>query len=61
MTKFFTKAALAATVATGLFARPAFAANNSDTDFTATATIRKPITLTKVKTSTSARSRSVRP
>lgn len=46
MTKFFTKAALAATVATGLFAAPAFAANNTDSGtFTATATIQKPITL----------------
>jgi hypothetical protein len=50
MTKYFTKAALAATVATGLLAAPAFAANNSDTGlFSATATIQKPITLTKKK------------
>jgi hypothetical protein len=48
MTNFFTNAALAATVATGLFAAPAFAANNSDSkSFTATATIQKPITMTK--------------
>jgi hypothetical protein len=46
MTKFFTKAALAATVATGLFAAPALAANNTDNgSFKATATIQKPITL----------------
>lgn len=45
MTKFLTKAALAATVATGLFASPAFAAT---APFTARASIVKPLTLTKV-------------
>ena len=45
MTKFFTKAALAATVATGLFAAPAFAANSAMDNFTATAKIVKPLTL----------------
>ena len=43
------KAALAATVATGLLAAPAFAANSDTKPFTATAKIVKPLTLTKVK------------
>ena len=47
MTKFFTKAALAATVATGLIAAPAFAGNTDTAPFTATAKIVKPLTLTK--------------
>ena len=46
MTKTFFKAALAATVATGLFASPAMAADTES--FTATATIVKPIQLSKV-------------
>ena len=46
MTKTFFKAALAATVATGVFAAPAMAADTEP--FTATATIVKPIELTKV-------------
>ena len=41
------KAALAATVATGLFAAPALAANTDTKPFTATARIVKPLTLTK--------------
>jgi len=41
------KAALAATVATGLFAAPAFAANSDTEAFTATARIVKPLTLKK--------------
>ena len=41
------KAALAATVATGLFASPAMAANSAKTPFTATAKIVKPLTLVK--------------
>lgn len=45
MTKFLTKAALAATVATGLFASPALAADTKP--FTATARIVSPLTLTK--------------
>ena len=40
------KAALAATVATSLFAAPAFAANSDTKPFTAKATIMKPLTLT---------------
>lgn len=44
MTKFLTKAALAATVATGLFAAPAMAADTEE--FTATARIVSPLTLT---------------
>ena len=39
------KAALAATVATGLFASPAMAANSATKPFTATAKIVKPLTL----------------
>jgi hypothetical protein len=46
MMKILTKAALAATVATGLFAAPAFAANSDMKPFTAKATIIKPLTLT---------------
>jgi hypothetical protein len=42
-----TKAALAATVATGLFASPALAANSATKPFTAKATILKPLTLAK--------------
>lgn len=46
--KTLTKAALAATVATGLFAAPAFAAPNTDSaDFTAKAKIVKAVTLAK--------------
>lgn len=45
MTKFLTKAALAATVATGLFAAPAFAAPAGNEDFTARARIVKPVTI----------------
>lgn len=45
MTKFLTKAVLAATVATGLFASPALAADTER--FTATARIVSPLTLTK--------------
>lgn len=45
MTKFLTKAALAATVATGLFAAPALAAPAGNEDFTAKATIVKPVTI----------------
>jgi len=41
------KAALAATVATGLFASPALAANSATAPFTAKAKIVKPLTLTK--------------
>ncbi len=49
MTNFLTKAALAATVAGGLFATPALAAPGDDNkDFTATAVIIKPLILTKV-------------
>ena len=46
MTKTLFKAALAATAATGLFASPAMA--QSIEPFTATATIVKPLELTKV-------------
>ena len=46
MTKFLTKAALAATVATGLFAAPAMAAPAGNADFTAKAKIVKAVTLT---------------
>ncbi len=42
------KAALAATVATGLFAAPAFAANTATAPFTAKAKIVKPLTLARV-------------
>ncbi len=49
MTKTLIKAALAATVATGLFAAPAMAANTATKPFTATAKIVKPLTLTKVR------------
>ena len=42
--KTLTKAALAATVATGLFASPAFARQHRDRRFTANATIVKPLT-----------------
>ena len=45
MTNYLTKAALAATVATGLFAAPAMAADTET--FTATARIVSPLTLTK--------------
>jgi hypothetical protein len=45
MMKTMFKAALAATVATGLFAAPAFAANSDTKPFTATAKIVKPLTL----------------
>lgn len=45
MTKFLTKAALAATAATGLFAAPALAADSAP--FTATARIVSPLLLTK--------------
>ncbi len=45
--KTLTKAALAVTVATGLFAGPAFAANTATAPFTAKATIVKPLTLVK--------------
>ncbi len=45
MTNFLTKAALAATVATGLFAAPAFAAPAGNEDFTAKARIVKPVTI----------------
>lgn len=48
MTKFLTKAALAATVATGLFAAPALAAPAGNADFTAKAKIVKPVTVTNV-------------
>lgn len=49
MTKTLIKAALAATVATSLFASPAMAAPGDDNkDFTATAVIVKPLVLTKV-------------
>jgi hypothetical protein len=44
------KAAVAATVATGLFAAPAFAANSDTKPFTATAKIVKPLTLTLTNT-----------
>jgi hypothetical protein len=44
--KTLTKAALAATVATGLFASPALAANSATAPFTAKAIIVKPLTLT---------------
>ena len=47
MTKFLTKAALAATVATGLFASPALAANSASAPFIAKAKIVKPLTLVK--------------
>jgi len=42
------KAALAATVATGLFAAPAFAASAGTSSFKANAVIVKPVTMTKV-------------
>jgi len=45
MTKFLTKAALAATVATGLFAAPALAAPAGNGNFDANAKIVKPVTL----------------
>ena len=45
--KTLIKAALAATVATGLFAAPAMAANSDTKPFTAKAKILKPLTLTK--------------
>ena len=48
MTKFLTKAALAATVATGLFAAPALAAPAGNSSFKANAKIVKPVTMTKV-------------
>lgn len=47
MTKFLTKAALAATVATGLFAAPAMAASAGTGSFKANAVIVKPVTITK--------------
>ena len=47
MTKFLTKAALAATVATSLFAVPAMAAPAGTGQFDANARIVKPVTLTK--------------
>jgi hypothetical protein len=43
------KAALAATLATGLFAAPAFAASAGTSTFGAKAVIVKPVTITKVK------------
>ena len=46
MTKFLTKAAFAATVATSLFAAPAMAAPAGNEDFTAKAKIVKPVTIT---------------
>jgi len=46
MTKFLTKAALAATVATSLFASPALAAPAGEADFIAKAKIVKAVTLT---------------
>jgi len=45
--KTLIKAALAATVATGLFATPALAANSATAPFTAKAKILKPLTLVK--------------
>lgn len=48
MTKFLTKAALAATVAGTLFATPALAAPADTADFLAKAVIVKPVTMTKV-------------
>ena len=48
MTKFLTKAALAATVATSLFAVPAMAAPAGNEDFTAKAKIVKPVTITNL-------------
>jgi hypothetical protein len=48
MMKILTKAALAATVATGLFAAPAFAASAGTSSFKANAVIVKPVTMTKV-------------
>jgi hypothetical protein len=47
MMKTLIKAAVAATVATGLFASPALAANSATAPFTAKAKIVKPLTLTK--------------
>jgi hypothetical protein len=47
MTKFLTKAALAATIATGLFVSPALAANTATAPFVAKAKILKPLTLVK--------------
>jgi Domain of unknown function (DUF4402) len=47
--KTLIKAAVAATVATGLFASPALAANTATAPFTAKAKILKPLTLTKAK------------
>ena len=46
--KILTKAALAATVATGLFASPAFAAPADTESFTAKAKIIKPVTMTNL-------------
>lgn len=48
MTKFLTKAALAATVATSLFAAPAFAAPAGNANFIAKAKIVKPVTITNL-------------
>ena len=48
MTKFLTKAAMAATVATSLFAAPALAAPPATGSFDANATIVKPVTMTQV-------------
>ena len=45
--KILTKAALAATVATGLFASPALAASAGTSSFKANAVIVKPVTMTK--------------
>ena len=45
--KTLIKAAVAVTVATGLFAAPAFAANSASAPFTAKAKILKPLTLVK--------------
>jgi hypothetical protein len=45
--KTLTKAALAATIATGLFASPSFAADAGTSKFTAKAVIVKPVTMTK--------------
>ena len=48
MTKFLNRAALAATVATGLFAVPALAAPADTESFTAKAVIVKPVTMTNL-------------
>ena len=48
MTKFLNRAALAATVATGLFAAPALAAPADTETFTAKAVIVKPVTMTNL-------------